>query len=829
MSGPFNPDAPDVLGLQWFPTGEPAVTLDIDTAAAGAKFTATATETIAAVWVGLDDVSLGFGDGWELEVYELPLASSGGNLQTATFVPTADAVNGTWGWLNSTQVDPPAAHWQLIDNTVNVAGTWIPPGDFAPVTPGYKALFDQDFIAPIFGLDANWAGYFGGATGVFTTERILAVRQVATVQEFLTEFAVGQSGVTFVPYVRTGGHDYPGASIRVRGEKPSGTEITTEWWRNPTTECGWSASDIDDFAATSALGWKMMPSGSPHDFPAIFKARMEVLYTAADIRTARGCLTDPTPGWNRVELDANWAKASGTEYVIVLRRRSTDSWIKWRYLTGDDPPQWKRVKPRVNSNGRRLLADATGRDANFGATLDGAHAILLEVDGSGDTSVDGQPYFSVNGDVPTGHDPATRASSTEDWCSVHTGKSLFQGVLAPGSTADRGFIRLLVRQDAATVDGDLTLKIKRDSDDLQFGSTETITSDDLVPSRMRWQVVERQMAAVASLASATDYYVELSSTATDGSGWQVQVLSTILEADPGGPPSDVHNAALPSFAAEPTSFDADKYDELTAAVTLHTLPAAVTNFAVSVVMSTTCLGHIHLSWTATALGADFSSYQVDRLGRDGLTWERIAEITDEAVTSINDKDARRGVAEYYRIRVRRMDHAASVWSALKHTTRLDGCCGYVFTGNEIDGDGVWADDVGNRSYTPVERGTELQFEGRDGTVGYYELEDRLDQFDVTLLIGSEGGMNGTEAVPIKGRRAFDDLLVLCGNKRDIATSEKITLSAVTVLDSDGNRWYARVKTGGRDSIKRSEPGGVYTADVTVIETTTVPPVIDARS
>jgi len=66
----------------------------------------------------------------------------------------------------------------------------------------------------------------------------------------------------------------------------------------------------------------------------------------------------------------------------------------------------------------------------------------------------------------------------------------------------------------------------------------------------------------------------------------------------------------------------------------------------------------HITWTATALGASFSYYSVERynelLYTNGLStpgWQRIAKITTEATATYDDYEGRYTVEEQYRVQV----------------------------------------------------------------------------------------------------------------------------------------------------------------------------------
>jgi hypothetical protein len=66
-----------------------------------------------------------------------------------------------------------------------------------------------------------------------------------------------------------------------------------------------------------------------------------------------------------------------------------------------------------------------------------------------------------------------------------------------------------------------------------------------------------------------------------------------------------------------------------------------------------------VQWDQTALGANFLRYELERLGKDGVTWQMIAWSLTEAVNRFIDLEARMGILESYRVSVRQTNGVVS--------------------------------------------------------------------------------------------------------------------------------------------------------------------------
>ena len=234
------------------------------------------------------------------------------------------------------------------------------------------------------------------------------------------------------------------------------------------------------------------------------------------------------------------------------------------------------------------------------------------------------------------------------------------------------------------------------------------------------------------------------------------------------------------------------------------------------------LAYNNLSWSATALGANFAAYEIFR--NDTGSYVQIASITSEATTSFKDYEAKRNTNAQYEIRVHRTDGAVSDLStptsgviALMPTGRI------AFVSNELPvAQYVECVDTTPRQYQFPERAQTHEMYGRTGAVTFKATETEGDAFVLTLLLAAQGGIDGITTTPTTpGRAVFEPIRALT----------RAQASYICILDSDGNRWYSslsvgpnsgQIVRGARGLATRREPGQLYTIDVAVRESTRTP-------
>lgn len=231
--------------------------------------------------------------------------------------------------------------------------------------------------------------------------------------------------------------------------------------------------------------------------------------------------------------------------------------------------------------------------------------------------------------------------------------------------------------------------------------------------------------------------------------------------------------------------------------------------------------------TGSPLVTGFCAWEVQRSDLIDTTWRDVARITDRTIRTFNDYEARIGVSTSYRVRMVRTDGIAGDWVTVTGFVRFGpsisatsptatGCDGLVFTSNE--------DPLATVAYpylfqgTPtevfefVEAGTVVtqRLHMRDYQVAFKPLERGGVQFSRQVIVN---------AIATPAARLDRGFLAL----RDLAWE---SLSYVCVLDTRGNRWlaYVTVPTG---TVRGTNE--VYIADITIVEVTDRPTVVDMRT
>lgn len=797
----FNPNSPDTLGLEWFPVVESAKQVSdwfAGSIVACAVFEATATDTVGSVALFFQQVR--GRAGYEVEVYDLGAAAPDA-LHRNLYRPAEDVFRGpfTGGYdVSIPQSLTSSDLYTFVDETVMVPGVYNN-GDPAAVG---QVVADTTWIAPIFGKRGQYATRFGSLAGTLAGRMITEVRLCAVCAPYS---AYGITPSMFVtPYLNLGGFVYPYTGWALNGSET--VETFGSWPANPETGISWRVDDVDELAvaASNSAGWTIGATGSSNNLATILQAWLEVEYADSDPRLACARMVNPHGGWNLAALIdpvsgiPGVGITAGHTYAFMLRQRTGSGTAQLRFLdSGESPNGWTSAVPVILASGR--FADQFAAE-----NLTAAFAISLQNLAASATLPDSQPYASIDDDVT----PAGLAAYTE----IYTGHTLEQEYTNPaGPAADLGFVRMLCAQQGVDAAAPLTVKLVRRSDDHVY-DTATITGDDLQPQRFDWQVVEFSFASPPTVPGGEQLYLEWSTTAADGHGWRIQVASAVPTYPvPGAPPATITDAVVGAGVDCLTSGGVETCDA-SACATLATIPDTPTGFAAAVAAGEDpCADVAHLSWNATALGVKFLRYELDRSDDAGDTWQRIAQGLDEAgdeygVVTFDDHEAKRNTPSSYRVRVRRIDLSPSDWSDTETVTVPMTCCGYVLTSNAAPELTVFYNDRRPRKYQPGRFYQEREFYNRDGAVVFRGLEAPLDRFACTLIIAGDPQLPAATV----GRAEF-------GALEAVADAD---LAYVCVLDEDGNRWFAALMLTG--DFVRQEPGGLYTADVTIRETTTRP-------
>jgi hypothetical protein len=791
----FNPSAPTLMGLQWPVTREGVQRVDSDFAVAAAYFTSSVSETIHSIWFWLTSAQNSFvtnDTGYEVEIYDASLLDAGVEGFTE-YNPTVDAVTY---------------------NMYNDIGPSSPP-HYTHVDEGMGASNQADWAACGFG--SQWGIYgmrFGGLAGSLTGKVINKV----TLRSYARALAFGGTptlGMT--PFYQQNGFRSRGQPVAMDSENAL-YEFNQEWSFNPITRTSWKIADLELLAsdADTYIGYEFAPTGSVNWVQQLFTVGIRVDWSTTERRVACGRLVAYTPQNPRAYAYlrspagvVDWAKTAGKNYLVVLRRRAGNGSITVRWLDSGAACPHQNHGSAIASFRASGCIDSASTDVTNRLTP--AYGLAMLTSG-GTGSPDTQPYNSANGDAGTGE-------ATYDWTQLHT-TNVHQQEFTPTATASYQSIQILVRgaSSLAPPDGDLLVKVKRRSDNVQIGGTLTITPSQLKTPYNSWRTIRGNITA-AALTSGVQYYFEITApNATAAAMWNVQVLSAI-QADA--------NYDQYGFGGMTDRLTWGVFTDIQMADAVVSIAQAITNvtgFAAAAqdLALTTLSGpspsrivnmkKIRLTWTKTNLGVNFMRYEIDRLNTITGNWENIARITAEASQAMDDVEAPVGILASYRIRTIHINGAASDWSTTATATPTWGNygSGLLFVSNEdttLSCGYLMNGSVRDYAFLNAETVEMHKFQGRDYQVAFRDLEKRGMRVEASLFVNFESTPTA------KGARIFQPL-------RNIADAD---LSYVAVKNKDGEVWYVSLVVG---SGMRDEPGNFYTADISMVQVVDLPSIVD---
>ena len=477
----WDPAAPDTLGLPWLPGSSGERITSTPYQSIGWRFTSTAAETITSILAPVAAVDVA--GLWIAEVYESG-DEVAGTVSTSTFRPSGDETITDWYDQGGGQTNI----YQSVD------GTTVDPALYVYLVGDTDNTLTLNFGTNIW------------PAGQRVTE--LRLSMVTGCQSLTVEF--------------TAVADIGGTAYTFGGDASVGTENQTVTFSlgeiNPDTLLPWTQADIIAFSTTDALGVYADDLLVKTDDWRIFQMWLEVDYcqenriavsveqvdVSADLGwQAWGTIVDPNDN-----ATTNWVKANATDYVVTLRNlgnadESYNGTIRFPWISSGEalPTGWTQAYQPVDATG--LITIAFDDYDTVRST-----GLLLTVTTPGD-SVDGQPWAQVNGYV----DQATEQQITT----------------ASGGTYVRMRFGWLDTTDATGITPpavDLEVEVKRQSDDVQFGSTETFTiaqlqagtligtahaDPDGLDVEVPLYLIERDMTTPATLAT-TQYYLEFTGT-----------------------------------------------------------------------------------------------------------------------------------------------------------------------------------------------------------------------------------------------------------------------------------------------------------------------------
>lgn len=788
----FNPGSPAVIGEQWIVDLFGSTALGVF----AQRIRSRSAETINRLdaWLSpstLDDQSL-------LLAEIMPGGSEvpSGALSVVTYQPNADVFRVGW----TTNTGSTTNLWNAINESVS--------------TPDYTdyVINPSTFLGQ-YDFHLNTAAFPSGARVLNVGVRFSAASYSGTSVMALSLRDVA-GGLYFHP---------SGSTFTVVGLPQVFTVNLGEI--NPLTKLPWTPTDIRGFDTVGNLyGISFSSVASPN--AAVYAAEMIVTYQTVENRVAAATHKKPvganqqTTSYQFQQFEGlpsgtTWSKPSTGDFTILYRMPNyafppatpgspSIPWLASLYggaYKDCSVPGVMSTIPAVDSYGR-----VTSIDFSSVATRGRISGTILRTTAPA-VSQDSLPYVL---------DVIGLTLNPLPFPDINSGQTLQQLFTAPQS-ATYGYFKMAINPNSATAD--LLVKVKRVSDNVQFGSTITVTAATAqaqAEDANGFRVLVLNMGSGAVLVNATQYYVELSSTDTSvsGKGWQAFALG-----------SDDLAAGIATWngTTDFVKIGATSYTNLDLGMVFGIPPAAPTGLTVSASNTTnhvpaalqscvpSAIQAATVSWTATALGVLFDHYEVQRkVATDpDSAFVQIAEIDTESSVSIVDYELARNVGHQYRIRVFRVDGVSSLFTANSSTvTCASKGCEVIFVSNEAQGLGCAYDyePTTDLTFLSASRDEIVQIYGSDFSVAFMECENVGLSFTRTV-VASFGVLTGVPDVTI-----FQPI-------RDIS---RAAVSYVCVLDYVGNKWYAHVQVGAGHW---TEPGHSFKADITVTELSNTPSIV----
>lgn len=552
----FNPNVTQTLGLEW-PVSQSALNfLDAQSKGQVERFTSSGAETIDKIEAYLNNI--GNPGLYACEVYATG-ASGTPNQETVVSVPRTSTGQNT-------QDNDGGFPWE------DVGGGAVGFSDLSKRPDGESesssSWDDAFYVYNAVSTEDQAHLMFRGGTGFanFTNKRILRV-------EFKTRWkAAGGARLFGHPTIEND------AGTDLVLVNPSMIPISNNFTNrtiarfdvSPLTGRPWTAAEATTyFSDSSTKRWGMRVQFESLPTAIKISALWAEIVMADETRLAMGYLViAENDGWKAFSLATpagvdNWAKGNGISYDVLLHRLTpsesredlADGALAWPYLNSLNQfcPHIGHRAVTANLNG------SYGTISSLNAETTRAHPLRIVRSDAAD-STDSQPYARMG--YAEVYDDAT-------WRSEFSG----------AASAGYGFIKFVARPapDAPTDLADLTIKVRRTSDDVQLGGTVTLSKleidkyDDLGDG---WKLPGVQIAT-ATLATATEYYLEFSSTAGGGvetRRWQIAYLST-------------EGKGTQSYGGTAASIDIDDVDFTDAdfAATIAVPPATPSGFSTVVV------------------------------------------------------------------------------------------------------------------------------------------------------------------------------------------------------------------------------------------------------
>lgn len=782
MAVPWNPDAPDELGLEWRAVRAAKNALSSTTQGRLQRWRSTAAETIFGNYLYLDDFDYGL---LGCEVFaagnEVPTG-----LTETLFYPTGNPA--------SNQVDNQAGGTTNLHQAIDES------------TPLYSDYLN--FYAGALPAAVDLTFTITGLTG----RRILGVRveligKTLNVRNYWRAEARNNAGVELA--LGGIGHIWPESNLNPPPERthPYAQGFGGVFW-TPAVAVGFDGT---------VYRLRLSVTGAP-TVMRLYRARIRVLHCVEN-RVAAGIVPQAgfffPPGWLQcglwnIDQLNNWAKATNTDYSLLVRpvpHVDFPASAALRRLDGEDLSMGVVLANASGSASVPILESGAVESTVTGLDVDQVHPFAPRLAASGNASVDAQPYTDVTNLLATElPSQELTASATRTYTQL---KMVVSDHLKPTQPMLVAVNRLtptflLLGQalvPAEAFDDPLVTR------ELGSGWKEMVIPFDPTPTT---GLTAGQQALVSFLgydpASTAWEFAALTDTGQVQAGASRTFGSTVdtLRRSAVGDDWADMMVTLLTATAPPSGLGVEQVEQ-------H-LP----NLACDGELAT--IAFARLTWQEPALGADFYAVEIARHDPFRDRWDLILSVRVAGTLSADDHEAHLGIQQRYKARMVRTDGSRSPWSDEAVIT-LDSSYRLTFTSNERSELNCAYDDTDDsnnrqpdREYTFLDAGRMTFTEIYDEDYALAEQPDETlgDEFARVLLIKRPPGYVGTNR--------FDDL-------RAIARANP-RIPYVCVREPGGGRWYAalRVRQGSMRLIDGAD--AVSLAHVTVREIAGRPEVIE---
>lgn len=804
MPDKFNPNSPAVVGNEWTPTLQGQFIADSIAQSIVETIPQTVVETIGQIRVYLPAATQPTWTAVVVEVFDDDDASITLPIQQSIFLPN-QTVSGTGatgpGWRDETGATA-NIHNKINDDDIT---TFIQ----AQCTINGGVL---GWLSNIY------TGRFNIGVGNLTGERILGVDLMTKGSKYSLD------PVDLLMRMEIGGTLWD--LFPRMANAPNWKTRYAKSLLNPVTFRPWLISEAETFDTVSEFTVRGF-AHTPGAFIAIHQAEMHV-YHVPETRLAVGgrTATFTAPAWRQIQnvvtpLGAAWTKDGTGEHVYVVRRlpapvitlnSTTEAGSKSftvRTLKDGPPPEGQGFDVQTESSRGTVLGAEGTNNTLFP---------LIQRTTAPADSVDSQPYVDLKG-----------ARVYTDSLSV---SNYARQEFSNHITSSYGLVRCLVRRVGTPLA--LVVNVEDVATNTNQGSIGFLASDydaiadpqvqnfDQLPDAGDgWRMVDMYLFAIASLpsfvigavplAAGTQYYMQFQEFSLFGPGtgpdnyWEVAYLDTLGEG----------NVATFGGTTDAAYIDGGARDEdLDLLGTLAIIPDPVSGFegvvgeqdldgTLCVNCQTDAIEFAELTWTATALGAAFGHYEIERSDDGQLTWQLIASISEESTGSIegfDDYEARRGIEACYRIRVVTSADIPSLWTepvCLQMDARR---CEFILVSNAMPELNLAYEPEAEKNYEFLDA-DETVFQpiyGRNNQAAFQPTENRGTRLSISLRVSC------LQPTGMLGLAQFDAI-------RALSTA---AIPYVTFLDKDGNRLFINLDV---PSGIHSEPFASYVANVTMTQ------------